>query len=58
MVTSEIVPKALVVDWPVGVTFASASVVTDTEPTVPSKLGRVATACAFTPTPATAEVAL
>ncbi len=38
-------------------TFASPSTSTDTEPNVATILGRVATACPFTPTPDTAPVA-
>ena len=37
-------PKAEVAACPAGVTLASASVVTATEPTVDTKLGKVATA--------------
>ena len=50
-VTLARVPIAEVVDNPVGVAFASALIVTETEPNVAITPATVATALPFTPTP-------
>ena len=44
LVTRLIVPRAEVPAWPVGVTFASPSTATETEPSVPTSPGTEAIA--------------
>jgi hypothetical protein len=58
LVTRLIVPRAEVPACPVGVTFASPSTKTDTDPKVPTAVGQTATASPFTPTPDIPPVAL